>query len=358
MMYQQMFFTNYYLLSTKAERKSIMKRAYCFILATLLFLCSNSALAAKARSISSDADSAYHEDHLKRHLGDTSCYATGNYIKTRSNANSNKVIGHLEQADEFMLLDLQNGSAKIEITYSHKTSPDSWNGMIGWINSDYIDCKCSPTEYAQTINSAIITDTWNSYNSILYFFYNAIIEAWDSQKIVDSGFCEPYYFPSSLQNDGFVFRDLNSDGTDELIILNSDYFSGTGETFITAIYTLKNDSPMRILESWTRNRHYICSDGSIYNEGSNGASYAVHYLLDLVGTEFIVREGVLSGDYEEHGKLQFGWFLVDERADFSYTDYEMISEKEAENRINQYLNSINYAPGQFISFEQYERSLN
>lgn len=426
-----------------------MKRL-CAILFALIIANTSTALAAKARSIGSDADSSFHAKHLALHIGESSCYATGNYIKTRSQSNKDKVIGHLEQADVFELLEVKNGYALIHVTSSHKTSPDSWEGMTGWVDSDYIDCTCSSSEYANqssapansstsskiddfigtssvvctgnnlrvrnkpngktilghlekadefillgvqngwaqiTVTKAAPTspdsweglsgwvsaeyikvktnapipsqnnDTWNGYSNTLNYFYQAIIEKWDTQKIVDSGFVEPYYFPCSLDKYGFVLKDLNSDGIHELIILHEDYFSGNRDTFITAIYTLVNGQPVRVLESWTRNRHYICSDGSVYNEGSNGASYSVYYILELVGPQFIVREGILSGDYEEHGETRYGWFLVDERADSSYAEHKLISDKEAEQRISQYQNSITYQLGRFITFAEYEASL-
>lgn len=130
------------------------KRIISLILSILLLSTCNSAFAAKARSISTDADSLYHAEHLKRHLGETECFATGNYIKTRSKASESKVIGHLEQADEFILLDVKNGWAQIEVTDSDKNSPDSWKGMTGWVNSDYVDCDCSSDSYHSSVLSA------------------------------------------------------------------------------------------------------------------------------------------------------------------------------------------------------------
>lgn len=124
-----------------------LQRICSLILSLLLLLSCESAFADKARSISSDADSSYHAEHLKKHLGETTCYATGNYIKARNKANGKKVIGHLEQADEFILLDVKNGWAQIEVTNSDKTSPDSWEGMTGWIDSDYVDCNCNSDSY-------------------------------------------------------------------------------------------------------------------------------------------------------------------------------------------------------------------
>ena len=58
-----------------------MKRISILLLTILFTVSCTSVLAAKARSISSEADSAYHAEHLKRHIGESSCFATGNYIK-------------------------------------------------------------------------------------------------------------------------------------------------------------------------------------------------------------------------------------------------------------------------------------
>jgi len=124
-----------------------MKRIICLLLTAFLLFSAESAFAAKARSIHSEADSTHHSNHLQCHVGSTGCRATGNYIKTRTKAGGNKVIGHLEQADEFILLEIANGWAQIEVTFSAKTSPDSWVGMIGWVNSDYIDCNCGSSDY-------------------------------------------------------------------------------------------------------------------------------------------------------------------------------------------------------------------
>ena len=335
-----------------------MKKAFLLIILVALIISGESALAAKARSISSDTDSAYHAQHLMMHLQETNCRATGNYIKTRNKANGSKVVGHLEQADEFILLDISDGWAQIKVTASDKTSPDSWAGMIGWVNSDYVDCTCSSAEYAQHHNTNSTSDSWYGYDSVLRFFYNAIVEKWEFEDILEYGFIEPYYFPYSLSNDGFILLDLNSDGVKELIILDQGYYCTDGEpVFLSYIYTLKNGSPIRILESWTRSRKYICTDGSVYNTGSNGASYEVNYILDLVGSEFVVREGILSGDYEVNGELKTGWFLVDESADFTYAEHEMISEEEAYRRIKQYQESIDRQIGPFISFGEYGNNL-
>lgn len=58
------------------------------------------------------------------------------------------VLGHLEQADQIILLDLRSGYAKVVVTKSAETSPDSWVGLTGWVDADYLDCTCSDAQYS------------------------------------------------------------------------------------------------------------------------------------------------------------------------------------------------------------------
>lgn len=322
-----------------------MLKQFCVLCLSLLFLPASGALAAKARSIETDADSAFHATHLSLHLNTTECHATGNYIKARTQPNSNKVVGHLEQADSFLLLAIKDNWAKIEVTVSDKASPNSWVGMTGWINTDYIDCDCSTSAYHQGIAGG--------YDSILRFFYRAISEKWDDQKIADADF-EPWEFPNDLNTSGFVYRDINADGTDELFILRNN---NAEIDAVIAGYTLVSGYPVQLFSSWTRNRYYLRSDGSLYNTGSNGAAYTVHYIYDLIGSNLEVREGVLSGDCTENNGENLSWFLVDERADFSYTDHRLISAEEAKHRIELYQQSVVHQFDGFISFAEYADEL-
>ena len=108
-----------------------MKR---FIALGALALCllSGTAMADKARNIASDADSQYHAAHLENHLDTTDVYCTVNNLRVRNQINGQKVLGHLEQADTFKIIEIEDGWAKIEVEKSEKTSPDSWPGLNGW----------------------------------------------------------------------------------------------------------------------------------------------------------------------------------------------------------------------------------
>ena len=134
-------------------------RIVLLLLISLCMMCSKAG-AAKARDIRSDADAAYHAEHLHSHLNDVTCRVTGNYIKVRTEARSNaKVLGHLEQADVFVVQDVKNGLACIRVLESHKTSPDSWPGLEGWVTADYVDCNCTNAEYLSGNRGTQMTDS-------------------------------------------------------------------------------------------------------------------------------------------------------------------------------------------------------
>lgn len=127
-----------------------MKRMAIILCIFLTITVINSAVAEKARGISSDVASAYHFSHLKQHLFASDLHGTGNYLKVREQPKPSNVFGHLEQADQFILLDLKNGYAKVVVTKSADTSPDSWVGLTGWVDADYLDCGCSDALYGSS----------------------------------------------------------------------------------------------------------------------------------------------------------------------------------------------------------------
>lgn len=117
-----------------------------------MLLCAT-AKADKANFVVTSADSVYHAEHLKRHIGEEDCICTGTYVKIRLSAGADaKVVGHLEQADRFLMMDVEGKYAQIQIVEASSSSPDSHNGLEGWVNSDYIQCTCDEQAYYVTEN--------------------------------------------------------------------------------------------------------------------------------------------------------------------------------------------------------------
>ncbi len=124
-----------------------MKRRILFAaLALAMALFASQATAAKARFLSSDGDGAHHDRHLSMHVGEQVCRSSANYLKVRRRAGGS-VVGHVEQADLLTLLGMEDGWARIRVDYSAETSPDSWPGLTGYVDADYLECGCGERAY-------------------------------------------------------------------------------------------------------------------------------------------------------------------------------------------------------------------
>lgn len=247
----------------------------------------------------------------------------------------------------------------VKVTYSDKTSPDSHEGMTGWLNADYVDCYCDADEYAGesgTNEFAYADANCKNYDEVIELYIQAIQERWDSDKISAFGF-EPVSFVGSLENDGYFFKDINHDGKNELIILPMSLNNGSledGGAMIYAVYTMQNGKPVRVLESWTRSRNYLCADGGIYNEGSDGASYSTWCIRDIKNGRIVVREGVQTTDKTlENGDIEMAYLRMTES--HKLYDGEEISEAQADADVACYQSMLLTDDSGFVSFAEYKK---
>ena len=137
------------------------------------------------------------------------------------------------------------------------------------------------------------------------------------------------------QSPGWLLRDLDGDGTPELL-LGADW--GDGHTVIFNIYCLDGAKAVRVVDGWSRSRWYLCTDGSLAHEGSDGAS-----------------EGTFSYYRYENGALRHletlisldGWFYSDTTDHYLGGDgFRAISEDDAAAVMNKYT----YEPLPFTPF--------
>lgn len=70
------------------------------------------------------------------------------------------------------------------------------------------------------------------------------------------------------QTPGWLLRDLDGDEIPELLLV-ADW--GDGHSVIFNIYRLDGAKAVRVVDGWNRNRWYLCTDGSLANEGSSSA---------------------------------------------------------------------------------------
>ena len=72
------------------------------------------------------------------------------------------------------------------------------------------------------------------------------------------------------QTPGWLLRDLDGDGTSELL-LGADW--GDGHSVIFNIYRLDGAKAVRVVDGWSRSKYFLCSDGTLAHEWSGGADH-------------------------------------------------------------------------------------
>lgn len=72
------------------------------------------------------------------------------------------------------------------------------------------------------------------------------------------------------QTPGWLLRDLDGDGTSELL-LGADW--GDGHSVVFNIYRLDGAKAVRVVDGWSRSKYFLCSDGTLAHEWSGGADH-------------------------------------------------------------------------------------
>ncbi len=264
-----------------------MKRKIFVLFLALVLMTINNAYAGKARSIVSNTDSDYHVVHLEQHLNSTDLHGTGNYLKMRKEAKNSKVLGHLEQADHFVLLKLQNGYAKVEIIESDKTSPDSWVGLTGWVDADYINCYCSDAKYHSKNPrdfTSVSSDALIPSDAVGEYIFCSGAGAWSTLI--------------TLSSDGsFIgdFGDSDMGDADEAYPNGTHYFRGFSGQFtdLQKINDYTYSMTLDTLTPWEAKDHilggvrYIASDPYGFESGRSFLMYTPDSPIDALTESFL-----------------------------------------------------------------------
>jgi len=118
------------------------------------------------------------------------------------------------------------------------------------------------------------------YREILDELYDIYLhnEINDNNDLCLNGIIEAVTF-GSIRNIGYSLMDIDRNGTEELMILGGI----TAQTQILAMYTIKNNEAIRVLDGWVHNRYYLLDDMTIYQYGSGGlllVSYTTYRFLE------------------------------------------------------------------------------
>ena len=211
----------------------------------------------------------------------------------------------------------------------------------------YEDYKPVGIPEEDDIEGEAIQEDSSDYSVLLDDYYRVLTELADGDRSEVEDFSEKY----SIYGDGFmyedplgevkyVYRDLNNDGVEELIVADS--------YGITSVFTLKDGQIINILNGWSRSTEYLCDDNSFYSVGSSSAftTFYTTRVINSSGDGTIVKEQYIfdtssanEEDYVGADNVDDYWFFTTDD-DFDVSNDESTTEEVAKNYINERENSI------------------
>lgn len=138
-------------------------------------------------------------------------------------------------------------------------------------------------------------------------------------------------------NAGYALLDINGDGTAELIIAGY----GGSDNMIYDLYTLVDGQPVQIACSRARSRYYMRSDGSILNEGSNGAGNSIFVINRVYGSSLVPVESAMT--WFEGGERD-GYYHQTDGYNYEPREYDEYLSKEQFSQLVAYWQGSIYVP--------------
>ena len=136
-----------------------------------------------------------------------------------------------------------------------------------------------------------VDDSMTVYGSVISAYYRAYTTGNTSAEYAFNNNLSE--FIASAAHVGYALQDLDGNGTDELIVagmLDNNYT----ELVLFDLYTLENGQPVQLATSRARSRFFLRSDGSVLNEGSNGAGNSIFIVNRLYGSQLAPVESAFT----------------------------------------------------------------
>lgn len=104
------------------------------------------------------------------------------------------------------------------------------------------------------------------YGDLLDNYFDALLQGLEPMDYEDRGL---NYLPGivkDINEVGYCLQDMDGDGSTELLI------GSVSDNLIYAMYTMKDDKEVQLIDAGERNTYQLTSDGVFLNRGSNGAA--------------------------------------------------------------------------------------
>ena len=209
--------------------------------------------------------------------------------------------------------------------------PQSFNGWS--IQAKFEDATSSVLTSPAYI---YVSDFVNAYASVIELYKNAFIANAVNESISE--------LISSASHIGYAFKDLDKNGTPELIIA-SDSADDYSKNIAYAIYTLSNGTPVKLCQSSARSRYYVLSDLRILHEGSSGAAYSMFELYNVNNDRLTLSEGYATyNNIDEPGQAYYHSTSLGSDGYVDYSNFDSVYTLEEGTAIITALENFEWLP--------------
>ena len=187
----------------------------------------------------------------------------GKYVSLYiENKGSNPVVATIDGQSERIFKNGESGHIYVEVTQGLFGADKSYNfKVVPGTNGGTVDI------YYEIAQQDSVTGYPAAYDELMTNICN--LRSAGARDIETDFSHDLLSVNDYYQTPGWLLRDLDGDGILELL-LGADW--GDGHTVIFNIYCLDGAKAVRVVDGWSRSRWYLCTDGSLAHEGSDGAS--------------------------------------------------------------------------------------
>ena len=187
----------------------------------------------------------------------------GKYVSLYiENKGSNPVVATIDGQSERIFKNGESGHIYVEVTQGLFGADKSYNfKVVPGTNGGTVDI------YYKIAQQDSVTGYPAAYDELMTNICN--LRSAGARDIETDFSHDLLSVNDYYQTPGWLLRDLDGDGIPELL-LGADW--GDGHTVIFNIYCLDGAKAVRVVDGWSRSRWYLCTDGSLAHEGSDGAS--------------------------------------------------------------------------------------
>lgn len=187
----------------------------------------------------------------------------GKYVSLYiENKGSNPVVATIDGQSERIFKNGESGHIYVEVTQGLFGADKSYNfKVVPGTNGGTVDI------YYEIAQRDSVTGYPAAYDELMTNICN--LRSAGARDIETDFSHDLLSVNDYYQTPGWLLRDLDGDGIPELL-LGADW--GDGHSVIFNIYRLDGAKAVRVVDGWNRSRWYLCTDGSLAHEGSDGAS--------------------------------------------------------------------------------------